>query len=422
MKRRGSAGLQVIFHRVCGLDVHKKVVVACLRILDPSGQVRTEIRRFGTMTRELRELLAWLKREHVTHVAMESTGVFWKPVYNILDGNGMEVWVINAQHLKKVPGRKTDVTDAEWIAQLLQCGLLRPSFVPDRTQRDLRDLTRQRTRLVQQRVTVTNRIHKVLEDANIKLAAVASDALGTSGRAMIAAIIGGQEDPDVLAELARRRLRGKIPELRLALEGKVTDHHRFLLGELLDQLDYVERKIATLTARIEQIAPPRFKQCTQLLDTIPGIAEHAAQAILAETGTDMGQFPSHKHFCSWGAQSPGNRESAGKRRSGKPAAGNKWLGAVLTEVAHAASHTKNTYLNAQYHRLTPRRGEKRAIGALKHSILTAIYFMVRDQVAYHDLGADHFTRINPDQQTRYYVRKLERLGHKVQLTPSNEAA
>jgi transposase len=191
MKRRGSAGLQVIFHRVCGLDVHKKVVVACLRILDPSGQVRTEIRRFGTMTRELREVLAWLKREHVTHVAMESTGVFWKPVYNILDGNGMEVWVINAQHLKKVPGRKTDVTDAEWIAQLLQCGLLRPSFVPDRTQRDLRDLTRQRTRLVQQRVTVTNRIHKVLEDANIKLAAVASDALGTSGRAMIAAIIGG---------------------------------------------------------------------------------------------------------------------------------------------------------------------------------------------------------------------------------------
>jgi len=422
MKKRGSAGLQVIFHRVCGLDVHKKTVVACLRILDPSGQVHTEIRRFGTMTRELRDLRAWLQRASVTHVAMESTGVFWKPVYNILEGHGMAVWVINAQHLKKVPGRKTDVTDADWIAQLLQCGLVRPSFVPDRTQRALRDLTRQRTRLAQQRVTVTNRVHKVLEDANIKLAAVASDALGVSGRNMLAAIIGGQDDSAALAELARRRLRGKIPQLRLALEGQVTDHHRFLLRELLDQLDYVERKIATLTARIEHIAPPLFKHGTALLDTVPGIAPHAAQAILAETGTNMEQFPSPQHLCSWAAQCPGNRESGGKRRSGKPAAGNKWLGAVLTEAAQAASHTKGTYLNAQYHRITPRRGEKRAIGALKHSMLTAIYFMIRDQVPYKDLGPDHFTRINPDQQTRYHVRKLEHLGHKVQLTPANAAA
>jgi transposase len=422
MKKRGSAGLQVIFHRVCGLDVHKKLVVACLRILDPSGQVRTEIRRFGTMTCDLRQLLDWLKSEGVTHVAMESTGVFWKPVYNILEGNAMAVWVVNAQHLKKVPGHKTDVTDAEWIAQLLQCGLVRPSFVPDRTQRDLRDLTRQRTRLTQQRVTVTNRIHKVLEDANIKLASVASDALGASGRAMIEAIIRGEADGAVLAELARQRLRGKIPELRLALEGKVTDHHRFLLRELLDQLDYVERKIDVLSARVDQIAPPLFKHCAELIDTVPGIAPHAAQAILAETGTNMGQFPSHKHFCSWAAQSPGNHESAGKRKSGKPAKGNKWLDAVLTEVAWAAARTKHTYLNAQYHRLTPRRGKKRAIGALKHSILTAIYFMIRDQVPYKDLGADHFTRINPEQQTRYHVRKLQQLGHKVDLTPLNEAA
>lgn len=422
MKRRGSAGIQVIFHRVCGLDVHKKLVVACLRILDPSGQVRTEVRRFGAMTRDLLQLLDWLKSHAVTHVAMESTGVFWRPVYNILEGNGMEVWVVNAQHLKKVPGRKTDVTDAEWIAQLLQCGLVRASFVPDRTQRDLRDLTRQRTRLVQQRVTVTNRVHKVLEDANIKLASVASDALGASGRDMIEAIIRGQAEAEVLAELARGRLRGKRTELTLALEGKVTDHHRFLLRELLDQLDYIERKIGTLSARIEQQAPPLFKQCTELVDTAPGVASAAAQAILAETGTDMSQFPSHKHFCSWAAQSPGNHESAGKRRSGKPAKGNKWLDAALTEVAWAAARTKGTYLNAQYHRLSPRRGKKRAIGALKHSILTAIYFMVRDQVPYKDLGADHFFRINPEQQTRYHVRKLRQLGHNVELTPIQDAA
>lgn len=419
--KRHSEGIQVIFHRACGLDVHKKVVVACLRILDPSGQVRTEIRKFGTVTRELLRLLDWLRSEQVTHVAMESTGVFWKPVYNILEGNGMEVWVVNAQHLKKVPGRKTDVTDAEWIAQLLQCGLVRPSFVPDRTQRELRDLTRQRTRLVQQRVTVTNRIHKVLEDANIKLASVASDALGASGRDMIEAIIGGQQDSEALADLARRRLRGKIPALRLALEGKVTDHHRFLLRELLDQLDYADRKIATLTERIEQIAPPLFKQCRALLDTAPGIARQAAEAILAETGTNMGQFPTHKHFCSWAAQSPGNNESAGKRKSGKPAKANKWLDAALTEAAWAAARTKRTYLNAQYHRLAPRRGKKRAIGAVKHSILTATYFMVRDHVPYNDLGADHFTRINPEQQTRYHVRKLQQLGHQVQLTPAQAA-
>jgi len=418
---RAEAGMQVIFPRVCGLDVHKKVVVACVRILDGGLRVRAIVRRFGTMTADLRQLLEWLQAEQVTHVAMESTGVLWKPVYNILEGH-LEVWVVNAQHLKKVPGRKTDITDAQWIAQLLQCGLVRASFVPARAQRDLRDLTRQRTRLVQHRVTVTNRIHKVLEDANIKLAAVASDALGMSGRQMIEALIAGEHDATVLAELARRRLRGKIPALQLALEGKVTDHHRFLLRELLDQLDYLERKIATLSARIEQTAPPLFEHCTALVDTVPGIARVAAQAILAETGTNMAQFPTHKHLCSWAAQSPGNHESAGKRKSGKTAKANKWLDAVLTEVAWAAARTRATYLNAQYHRLAPRRGKKRAIGAVKHSILTAIYFIVRDHVEYKDLGPDHFTRLNPQQQTRYHVRKLQQLGHKVELTPLNQAA
>jgi transposase len=373
------------------------------------------------MTAELLELLDWLTQAGVTHVAMESTGVFWKPIYNILEGH-LQVWLVNAQHLKKVPGRKTDVSDAQWIAQLLQCGLLRPSFVPARPQRELRDLTRSRVRLTQQRATVCNRVQKVLEDCNIKLSAVASDVLGVSGRSMIEAIVRGEQDEAVLADLARKRLRGKIPQLRLALQGHVTEHHRFLLRELLDQYDYLERKIALLSERIEQIASPLFKQCVALLDTIPGVATDAAQAILAEIGTNMAQFPTHKNLCSWAGRCPGNHESAGKSHSGTPAKGSTWLDAVLTQVAWAAARTKGTYLNAQYHRLAPRRGKNRAIGALKHSILTAAYFMIRDQVPYKDLGPDHFTRLNPVQQTRYHVRKLQQLGHQVQLTPTAAAA
>jgi transposase len=422
MGKQTEAGMQVIFGRVCGMDVHKTLIVACLRVLSPSGQVRTEIRKFGTMTSELLELLRWLKAERVTHVAMESTGVFWKPIYNILEGNVANVWVVNAQHLKKVPGRKSDVTDAQWIAQLLQCGLLTPSFVPDRTQRNLRDLTRQRMRLTQQRATIANRVHKTLEDANIKLGSVATDVMGVSGRNMIDAIIKGEEDSTVLAEMAQRRMRGKIPQLRLALEGKVTAHHRFLLKQLLEQYDYVEGKILAFNERIEQIAPALFQASAKLVDTVPGIGVESAQAILAEIGTNMGQFPSHKHLCSWAGRCPGNNESAGKHRSGKTKKANKWLDATLTEVAWAASRTKGTYLNAQYHRITPRRGRKRAIGALKHSMLTAIFFIVRDQVPYKDLGADHFRRLNPEQQTRYHVRKLKELGHAVELNPVEDAA
>ena len=421
MGKQVDSGMQVIFERVCGLDVHKKVVVACMRVLSAGGRVHTEVRRFGTMTRDLLELLEWIEQAGLTHVAMESTGVFWKPIYNILEGH-LQVWLVNAQHLKKVPGRKTDVSDAQWIAQLLQCGLLRPSFVPAPPQRQLRDLTRSRVRLVQQQATVTNRLHKVLEDCNIKLGAVASDVLGVSGRRMIEAIIHGEQDASVLADLALKRLRGKLPQLRLALQGLVTEHHRFLLRELLDQHDYLERKIAALTQRIEQTAPAVLQQCAELLDTVPGVARDAAQAILAEIGTNMAQFPTHKHLCSWAGRCPGNHESAGKHHSGKPAQGNKWLDAVLTQVAWAAARTKATYLNAQYHRVAPRRGKNRAIGALKHSILTAIYFMIRDQVPYKDLGPDYFTRLNPAQQTRYHIRKLEQLGHQVQLTAIPTAA
>jgi transposase len=414
-------GMQVIFERVCGLDVHKKGVVACRRILTGGGRVHTEVRSFGTMTRDLLALLDWLQQAGVTHVAMESTGVFWKPIYNILEGQ-LQVWLVNAQHLKKVPGRKTDVSDAQWIAQLLQCGLLRPSFVPARPQRELRDLTRSRVRLTQQRATVCNRVQKVLEDCNIKLSSVASDVLGVSGRRMIEAIVRGEQDEAVLADLALKRLRGKIPQLRLALQGHVTAHHRFLLRELLGQYDYLERKIAILSERIQQIAPPLFKQCVPLLDTIPGVATDAAQAILAEIGTNMAQFPTHKNLCSWAGRCPGNHESAGKSHSGAPAKGSTWLDTVLTQVAWAAARTKATYLNAQYHRLAPRRGKNRAIGALKHSILTAAYFMIRDQVPYKDLGPDHFTRLNPLQQIRYHVRKLQQLGHPVQLAPLPTAA
>jgi len=275
MGKQIDSGMQVIFERVCGLDVHKKVVVACRRVLSAGGRVHMEVRRFGTMTADLLALLDWLKQAGVTHVAMESTGVFWKPIYNILEGH-LQVWLVNAQHLKKVPGRKTDVSDAQWIAQLLQCGLLRPSFVPARPQRELRDLTRSRVRLTQQRATVCNRVQKVLEDCNIKLSAVASDVLGVSGRSMLEAIVRGEQDEAVLADLARKRLRGKIPQLRLALQGHVTEHHRFLLRELLDQYDYLERKIALLSERIEQLASPLFKQCVALLDTIPGVATAAA--------------------------------------------------------------------------------------------------------------------------------------------------
>ncbi len=421
MGKRREAGVGVVLARVAGLDVHKKLIVACVRVLGEGGQVRSELRRFGTMTADLLQLRQWRGERQVTHVAMESTGVFWRPVFNLLEGHG-EVWLVNAQHIKQVPGRKTDVKDAEWIAQLLQCGLLRPSLVPPAEQRQVRDLTRHRTKLVQQRNAVANRVQKVLEDANIKLGAVASDVLGVSGRAMIEALISGQEDPVALAELAQRQLRGKIPELQRALQGRVTAHHRFLLRELLTQYDALQGAIARVSERVAEVAPRPFQAATQRLDTIPGVAERGAQAILAEIGTDMSRFATAKHLASWAGRCPGNHESAGKHSSGKPARGNRWLDAILTEVAHAAARTKGTYFQAQYHHLAPRRGKRRAIGALKHSLLTTIYCMLRDGTPYADLGADHFTRLNPAQRIRYHVRKLHELGHKVTLSPLSDAA
>jgi transposase len=421
-KKSSLAGLQALYARACGLDVHKKLVVACVRILDSKdGTVLSTLRKFGTMTADLLEMRQWLAELKVTHVAMESTGVYWQPVFNLLEGH-FKVWVVNAQHIKKVPGRKTDMKDAEWIAQLLQCGLLKPSFVPDRQQRELRDLTRQQTKLVQQRNAVDNRIQKVLETANIKLGSVASDVLGVSGRKMIEALMAGEKDVAVLAELAQRKLRGKIPELVRALEGELTEHHRFLLRQLLGQYDFLQKEIASVSERLGAVAPPWFRAAVEQLDAIAGVGERGAKALLAETGTDMSRFPTHKHFASWAGRCPGNHESAGKRRSGKTPAANRHLDAVLTEMAHAAVRTKNSYFKAQYHRLAGRRGKKRAIGAVKHSLLVTVYFMLRDNRPYNDLGVDYFDKLNPQQRIRYHVRRLQQLGQEVELSPIADAA
>jgi transposase len=422
MSKKGMAGMQALYARVCGLDVHKKVVVACVRILDPKdGMVQSTLRSFGTMTRDLVALRDWLGEFKVTHVAMESTGVYWQPVFNLLEGH-FTAWVVNAQHIKKVPGRKTDVKDAEWIAQLLQCGLLRPSFVPDRQQRELRELTRQQTKLVQQRNAVDNRIQKVLESANIKLGSVASDVLGVSGRKMIEAMIAGEKDVVVLADLAQRQLRGKIPELQRALEGELTDHHRFLLRQLLEQYDFLENKIQSISERVGALAPASFQSAVEKLDEIAGIAERSARALLAETGTDMSRFPSHKHFASWAGQCPGNHESAGKRKSGKTPDANRHLDSILTEIAHAAVRTKKSYFKGQYHHVAGRRGKKRAIGAVKHSILVTIYYILRDNKRYQDLGVDYFNKLHPQQRIRYHVRRLRELGQEVELSPMANAA
>jgi transposase len=365
-----------------GLDVHKKTVVAGVRRVGPDGAVSTQVRTFGTITAELLALSDWLDAEGVREIAMESTGVYWKPIFNLLEGH-FSVMLVNAQHLKQVPGRKTDVKDAEWIAQLLQYGLLSSSFVPPPEIRELRDLTRQRTQIVREHAAVANRIQKTLEDANIKLASVASDVLGVSGRAMILAIIEGQEDASRLAELARRRLRGKIPELKKALHGRITDHHRFLLRALLDQIEFFEGMIGRFDARIEAAMAP-MAQAAALLRGIPGVGQQAAEVIVAELGTDMAVFPSAGHLSSWAGLCPGNNESAGKRRSGKTTKGSQWLRTTMVQVAWAASHTKQTIFSACYHRWAKRLGKKKALVAVAHKILVVIYHVLKARTEYRE--------------------------------------
>jgi transposase len=377
--------LDMIYGCCAGLDVHKKTVVACVRRLEPDGTVHAQVLTFRTTTANLIALADWLDAQRVTHVAMESTGVYWKPVYHLLEGR-FEVLLVNAHHIKQVPGRKTDVKDAEWIAQLLQYGLLRSSFLPPLPIRELRDLTRQRTQLVHERAAVVNRIQKVLEDANIKLSSVASDVLGVSGRAMLWAVINGRDDPDALAKLAKGKLRDKIPALAEALRGFVSDHHRFLLRTLMRQIEQFESWIAEYDARIEEVTLP-IAAATARVESIPGVGRRAAEVIVAEIGTDMTTFPTAGHLASWAGLCPGNDESAGKRRSGKTTKGSQWLRRLMVQVAWSASRTKETILKATYQRWAKRLGKKKALVALGHKILKLIYKLLKEQITYKELWA-----------------------------------
>jgi transposase len=374
--------MNLVHLRCAGLDVHKKTVVACVSLITEGGEVLQETRSFLTMTSDLLALSDWLESQGVTCVAMESTGVYWKPVFHILEER-FEVMLVNAQHIKRVPGRKTDVKDAEWIAELLQHGLLSPSFVPPPPIRNLRDLTRQRTQLVREKATAANRVQKVLEDANIKLASVASDPLGVSGRAMIRSLIDGCVNGDVLAQKAKGRLRSKIAELQEALNGRVTEHHRFLLRMLIDQIEQLEGLIERFDGRISQVMEP-FAEAAKRLRTIPGIGVTSSQVIVAEIGTDMSQFPTAGHLASWAGMCPGNHQSGGKRLKGRTTKGDQWLRGVLVQVAWAATHGKRTIFSALYSRWAKRLGKKKALVAIGHKILVLIHKLLKDGVNYEE--------------------------------------
>jgi transposase len=412
--------MDTVYRCCAGVDVHLKSSEVCVRYVDADGKARNELRSFGTTTRAILELGDWLEELGVQIVAMESTGVYWKPLWNLLEGR-VELMLVNARHFRNVPGRKTDKNDAQWLAELLQHGLLRPSFVPARRQRQLRDLTRQRHVLVQDKTRVANRIQKVLEDANIKLSSVASDVLGVSGRDMIRSIIGGEEDPVVLADLARRSLRAKIPQLREALLGGVTEHHRFLLRMHMQHLNFLEKEIASLEDRIDR-EMAQEQEAIDRLEEIPGIDARIAHAVIAEIGTDMTRFPTAAHLCSWAKLCPGVNESAGKRKSARTGQGNRWLKALMSQAAWGATRTKNSYYAAQFRRVMARRGKKRALIAVARSLLETIYYMLLRGTRYQDLGPDYLDRLEPDRITRTLVKRLEKLGHTVSLQPRTDAA
>jgi transposase len=414
--------MDVVYTQCAGLDVHKKTVVAAIIVPDGQGGLHKETRTFGTMTVDLLALSDWLMGHGVTHAAMESTGEYWKPPFNILESN-FEVVLVNAQHVKAVPGRKTDINDAEWLADLLRHGLLRASFIPPVGQRELRELTRHRSNFVRERATLVNRVQKVLESANIKLASVASDVMGVSGRAMLAALIEGHASPAEMADLAKGKLREKREQLVKALEGRVKPHHRFILTELLCQIDNVEEAVSHFDEQIQLLCVP-FEVAIALLDTIPGVARQTAEIIVSEIGIDMSRFPSAAHLAAWAGVAPGNNESAGKRRSGKTRKGNQALGVALNQAAHGAAHTKGTYLSAQYHRLAGRRGKKKAILAVAHSILVIAYHLIKRQEPYRELGGDYFDQRRPEATAKRLVKRLQQLGYEVviQSQPANVAA
>jgi len=404
--------METIVERPGALDVHKAHVTACVRVPGTAGREQ-HVAEFATTVNGLLGLRDWLTEHGVTQVVMEATGVYWKAPWAILEDE-FECLLVNARHVKQVPGRKTDVSDAAWLCQLAEAGLLRASFVPPKPIRQLRNLTRYRKTQIQERAREVNRLHKALEDAGIKLDCVAADIMGKSGRDMLDALVAGQTDPEVLADLARRQMRKKIPQLREALAGHFDDHHGMWIGAILAHIDFLDEQIARLTEMIEEQLRP-FVAAVELLCTIVGVQRRGAQCIVAEIGTDMSCFASARHLASWAGQCPGNDQSAGKRRSGKTRDGSKWLDFALEEAAMAAIRVKGNYLAAQYQRLKPRRGHKRALGAVKHSILIAVWHMLRTGETYTDLGGDYFTNRDPERQTRRLVAQLQRLGHTVTL-------
>ena len=405
--------METIVDRAAGLDVHKAQVTACVRVPGRGRERVQEVAEFQTTVRGLLTLRDWLKAHRVTQVAMEATGVYWKPVWAILEDD-FDCLLVNARHVKQVPGRKTDVSDAAWLCQLLEAGLLARSFVPPKPIRSLRNLTRYRKAEIGERQREANRLHKILEDTGIKLDCVATDILGVSGRAMLDALVAGTTDPELLAELAKGKLRAKIPALKEALVGRFDRQHALIVSAILAHLDFLDEQIQLLSDEIEaQLAP--FGPAVELLCTIPGVQRRTAEVIAAEIGTDMSRFPSDRHLASWAGQCPGNDRSAGKRRSGATRHGSKWLDTALTEAALAATRTDNVYLGAQYQRLRPRRGHGRALGAVKHSIISACWHMLTTGELYREAGGDYFSRQDPERTTRRLIAQLERLGHHVTL-------